>query len=44
MSVSAPYAFDKDMLMKLLDDEKDRIRHKLEQFAVLLKESGVGIN
>ena len=38
---AAPYSFDKDVLMKLLEEEKEKIRHKLEGFAVLLREAGV---
>lgn len=38
---SSPYSFDKDILMKLLDEEKEKIKHKLEQFAVLLKDAGI---
>lgn len=38
---SSPYSFDKDVLMKLLEEEKEKIRHKLEGFAVLLREAGV---
>ena len=41
LSFAAPYSFDKDVLMKLLEEEKDKIRHKLEGFAVLLREAGV---
>jgi hypothetical protein len=29
------------MLIKLLDEEKERIKKKLEKFAVLLKDAGV---
>ena len=29
------------MLVKLLEEEKEKIRHKLEKFAVLLKDAGV---
>ena len=39
--ISAPYSFDKEMLVKLLEEEKEKIRHKLEKFAVLLKDAGV---
>ncbi|XP_060069199.1 universal stress protein in QAH/OAS sulfhydrylase 3'region-like [Ylistrum balloti] len=35
---SSPYTFDKDVLFTLLEDEKRKITHKLEAFAVLLKE------
>ena len=38
---SAPYSFDKDVLMKLLEEEKEKIRHKLEGFAVFLREAAV---
>jgi len=38
---SSPYSFDKDVLMKLLEDEKEKIRHKLENYAQLLKDAGV---
>lgn len=38
---SSPYSFDKEMLLKLLEEEKEKIKHKLEHFAVLLKEAGV---
>lgn len=38
---SSPYSFDKDVLMKLLEEEKEKIRHKLEGFAVFLREAGV---
>ena len=38
---TAPYSFDKDVLMKLLEEEKEKIRHKLEGFAVFLREAGV---
>ncbi|KAH3892672.1 universal stress protein Sll1388-like [Dreissena polymorpha] len=38
---SSPYSFDKEMLLKLLDEEKTKIRHKLEGFAVLLKDAGI---
>ena len=32
------------MLKQLLDEEKEKIRKKLEHFAELLKESGVSID
>ncbi|WAR25048.1 Y577-like protein [Mya arenaria] len=38
---SSPYSFDKEMLMKLLEEEKGKIRKKLEEFAVLLKDAGI---
>ncbi|WAR25049.1 Y1388-like protein [Mya arenaria] len=38
---SSPYSFDKEMLLNLLEEEKKKIRHKLEAFAVLLKEAGI---
>jgi len=39
--ISAPYSFDKEMLLKLLEEEKGKIKHRLEGFAVLLKDAGV---
>lgn len=38
---SSPYSFDKDVLMKCLEDEKEKIRKKLEGFSVLLKNAGI---
>ncbi|KAL4225937.1 hypothetical protein ACF0H5_013925 [Mactra antiquata] len=38
---SSPYAFDREVLLKLLEEEKDKIKCKLEHFAVLLKEAGI---
>lgn len=38
---NSPYSFDRDMLIKLLDEEKERIKKKLEKFAVLLKDAGI---
>lgn len=38
---SSPYMFDHEVIMKLLEDEKDKIKHRLGQFALLLQESGI---
>ncbi|KAL4225859.1 hypothetical protein ACF0H5_013848 [Mactra antiquata] len=38
---SSPYSFDKEMLLKLLEEEKEKIRKKLEHFAELLKDAGI---
>lgn len=37
---SSPYSFDKEMLLKLLEEEKMKIKHKLEGFAEWLKRDG----
>lgn len=38
---SSPYSFDRETLMKCLDEEKEKIKKKLEGYAALLKEAGV---
>ncbi|WAR25050.1 Y1388-like protein [Mya arenaria] len=41
MAPETPYTFDKEMLIKMLNEEKAKIRHKLEGYAELLKEASI---
>ncbi|XP_053377305.1 universal stress protein Sll1388-like [Mercenaria mercenaria] len=38
---SSPYSFDHEVLMKMLDDEREIIKRKLQKFATLLQQAGV---